>query len=335
MDGHTGNFIDADKDKRCGKAGGGNFVKKQITHGLTLCFSRLLRQQRKFCPRHINFRAFCKALKHSGVKFVAAWGRKWLNGAMSAHKVIKLNPILVIPARMASARLPGKPLADIGGIPMIVHVMERAKAANVGPVIIACAEREVADAIRTAGGTAIMTDPDLPSGTDRVRAAVETIDPDGHYDCVVNVQGDLPTLDPLCVNAALSVLEDVTDCDIATLVVPTDNPREMSDPNVVKAVLTMETADRGRALYFTRASAPSGDGPVYHHIGIYAYRRAALNRFCGLDVSPLEKRERLEQLRALESGMRIDARIVDSAPEGVDTPQDLERARKLILGSGS
>ena len=236
---------------------------------------------------------------------------------------------------MASSRLPGKPLADIGGVPMIVHVMERAKAANVGPVVIACAEREIADAIRAAGGTAILTDPDLPSGTDRVRIAVETIDPDGHYDCVVNVQGDLPTLDPLLVSAAVSVLEDVADCDIATLVVPTKNPREIADPNVVKAVLSMEAADRGRALYFTRASAPSGDGPVYHHIGLYAYRREVLNRFCALDVSPLEKRERLEQLRALEAGMRMDARIVDSAPQGVDTPQDLERARQLILGSRS
>jgi 3-deoxy-manno-octulosonate cytidylyltransferase (CMP-KDO synthetase) len=254
---------------------------------------------------------------------------------MSAHKLTNLNPILVIPARMASSRLPGKPLADIGGVPMIVHVMERAKAANVGPVVIACAEREIADAIRAAGGTAILTDPDLPSGTDRVRIAVETIDPDGHYDCVVNVQGDLPTLDPLLVSAAVSVLEDVADCDIATLVVPTKNPREIADPNVVKAVLSMEAADRGRALYFTRASAPSGDGPVYHHIGLYAYRREVLNRFCALDVSPLEKRERLEQLRALEAGMRMDARIVDSAPQGVDTPQDLERARQLILGSRS
>lgn len=218
---------------------------------------------------------------------------------------------------------------------MIVHVMERAKAANVGPVVIACAEQEIADAIRSAGGTAILTDPDLPSGTDRVRSAIQTIDLDGHYDCVVNVQGDLPTLDPLSVGAVVSVLEDVANCDIATLVVPTKDPREITDPNVVKAVLTMETADRGRALYFTRASAPSGDGPVFHHIGLYAYRRDALNRFCGLAVSPLEKRERLEQLRALEAGMRIDARVVDSAPEGVDTPQDLERARRLILGNGS
>ncbi|PHR93735.1 MAG: 3-deoxy-manno-octulosonate cytidylyltransferase [Robiginitomaculum sp.] len=252
---------------------------------------------------------------------------------MNDHNTEILTPILVIPARMASARLPGKPLADIGGVAMIVHVMERAKAANIGPVVVACAETEIADTIRAAGGTAVLTDPDLPSGTDRVRAAVEMIDPDGQYNCVVNVQGDLPTLDPLIISAAVDVLRQVQACDIATLVVPTSDPREITDPNVVKAVLALETDDRGRALYFTRASAPSGEGPVYHHVGLYAYRRAALDRFCALAPSPLEKRERLEQLRALEAGMRIDAGIIDSAPEGVDTPQDLERARRIIMGT--
>lgn len=254
---------------------------------------------------------------------------------MNVRNDRKLNPVLVIPARMASSRLPGKPLADIGGIPMIVHVMERAKTANIGPVIIACCEQEVSQAIRAAGGTAVMTNPDLPSGTDRVRAAIDIIDPDGNHDCVVNVQGDLPTLDPLSVSAAVSVLSEVPECEISTLVVETVETREIADPNVVKAVLSMETGNRGRALYFTRASAPSGNGPVLHHIGLYAYRRQALNKFCALGVSPLEKRERLEQLRALEAGMRMDARIVDTAPEGVDTPEDLERARQLILGSGS
>jgi len=251
---------------------------------------------------------------------------------MNAQKAQNLNPVLVIPARMASTRLPGKPLADIGGIPMILHVMERAKAANVGPVVIACAEAEIAEAVRTAGGQAVLTDPDLPSGTDRVRAAVEIIDPDGNFDCVVNVQGDLPTLDPLAVSTAVDVLNANPACDIATLVVATEDAREIKDPNVVKAVLALESATRGRALYFTRSSAPSGEGPVFHHIGLYAYRRAALDSFCALPPSPLEKRERLEQLRALEAGMRIDAAIVDSAPEGVDTPEDLERARRAILG---
>lgn len=260
---------------------------------------------------------------------------KWLNEAMNSKTKARLAPILVIPARMASTRLPGKPLADIGGVPMIVHVMERAKAANVGPVVVACAEVEIAEAVRAAGGTAVMTAPDLPSGTDRVRAAVQIIDPEGIYTCVVNVQGDLPTLDPLAVSAAVEVLSQVPQCDISTLVVATDDRREIQDPNVVKAVLAMETKSRGRALYFTRASAPSGEGSVLHHIGIYAYRRAALDRFCALPPSPLELRERLEQLRALEAGMRIDAAIIDSAPEGVDTPEDLERARRSILGENS
>ncbi|MEE9272232.1 MAG: 3-deoxy-manno-octulosonate cytidylyltransferase [Robiginitomaculum sp.] len=244
----------------------------------------------------------------------------------------KLTPLLVIPARMASSRLPGKPLKDIGGVPMIVHVMERAKAANIGPVIIACSEEEVAIAVRAVGGTAVLTDPGLPSGTDRIRVAAEMIDPKWRYNCVVNVQGDLPGLDPLAIIKAVDVLQNVPQCDIATLAVETLDSREIADPNVVKAVLSMETLNRGRALYFTRASAPSGDGGVFHHVGLYAYRRAALDKFCALQPSPLEKRERLEQLRALEAGMRIDAAIITTAPEGVDTPEDLERARMQILG---
>ena len=244
-----------------------------------------------------------------------------------------LNPIIVIPARMASTRLPGKPLADIGGAPMIVHVMHRALAANIGPVVVACAETEIADAVRQAGGAAVITDPDLPSGTDRVKAAVDIVDPDGDYDCVINLQGDLPTLDPNAIGAAFNVLEAEPACDIATLVVATQDDREKADPNVVKAVVSWNTQTRGRALYFSRACTPFGDGPVYHHVGIYAYRRAAITRFCALPPSPLELRERLEQLRALEAGMRIDAGLIDSNPEGVDTPQDLQRARELILGT--
>lgn len=251
---------------------------------------------------------------------------------MSNENTANLSPILVIPARMASTRLPGKPLADIGGVPMIVHVMERARAANLGPVVVACSEEEVYRAVQAAGGTAILTDPDLPSGTDRVRAAVEIIDPEGQYNCVVNVQGDLPTLDPQVISTAVQVLNDIPACDIATLAVATTDPREMRDPNVVKAVISLESDKRGRALYFTRASAPSGNGLLYHHIGLYAYRRTALEQFCNLAPSPLEKRERLEQLRALEAGMRIDVGIIDSAPEGVDTPEDLVRARTEILG---
>ncbi|MBL4853526.1 3-deoxy-manno-octulosonate cytidylyltransferase [bacterium AH-315-J19] len=252
---------------------------------------------------------------------------------MNSDKTPHLNPIVVIPARMASSRLPGKPLADIGGVPMIVHVMQRAVTANVGPVMVACAESEIVDTVQGFGGRAILTDPNLPSGTDRVRAAVQIVDPKGEYNCVVNVQGDLPTLDPLTISATVNVLVEEPACDIATLVVATDNEREIADPNVVKAVLAMQNQDKGRALYFTRAAAPSGTGPVWHHIGLYAYRRAALDRFCALPPSPLEKRERLEQLRALEAGMRIDAAVIDTALQGVDTPEDLKRARAEILGT--
>lgn len=237
--------------------------------------------------------------------------------------------LVIIPARMASTRLPGKPLADIGGKPMIVRVMERAEAAKCGPVYVACAEAAIKDAVEAAGGKAIMTDPDLPSGTDRIRVAADIIDPDGVYDLVINVQGDLPTLDPDAIKIAADVLLSVG-CDISTLVVPTHDSREIADPNVVKAVLTLSAPNYGRALYFTRASAPSGEGPVYHHVGLYAYRRAALSTFCELPPSPLELRERLEQLRALEAGMSIFAGIIDTSPEGVDTPEDLERAREFF-----
>jgi len=241
-----------------------------------------------------------------------------------------MNPLIIIPARMASIRLPGKPLADIHGQPMIVHVLQRCEAAKVGPVYVACAEEAIASAIESAGGKAVLTDLDLPSGSDRVRAATDYIDPDGNHDVVINVQGDMPAIDPCLITEVLEVLKREPDCDIATAVIATNDLREIKDPNVVKAVL----AQNGRALYFTRVSAPSGNGPVYHHVGIYAYRREALGRFCDLPPSPLERRERLEQLRALEAGMRIDAAIVTSAPHGVDTPEDLERAR-VLLGTSS
>jgi len=240
-----------------------------------------------------------------------------------------MSAIIIIPARMASTRLPGKPLADIGGAPMIVRVMERARAAGVGPVYIACSEIEVKNAVEAAGGTAIMTDPDLPSGTDRIRVAADIIDPDKRYDTVINVQGDLPTLDPGAIVTALDVLQS-SGADISTLAVATADAREIADPNVVKAIISFDSETSGRALYFTRASAPSGDGPVWHHVGLYAYRRAALDTFCALKPSPLEQRERLEQLRALEAGMTIAAGIIDTSPEGVDTPDDLDRARQAF-----
>lgn len=240
------------------------------------------------------------------------------------------RPIVIIPARMASTRLPGKPLADIGGLPMIVHVWQRAMEADVGPVVIACAETAIADAVEAAGGTAVLTRPDHPSGSDRIFEALVRVDPDGAHDVVVNLQGDLPTVDPAVVRAVLAPLAD-PDVGIATLVSPIIDVAEQDDANVVKAVVSLEgQASIGRAIYFSRLAVPWGEGPHFHHIGIYAYRREALTRFVALPPGVVEQRERLEQLRALENGMRIDAAVVDTVPFGVDTPADLERARALL-----
>lgn len=237
-----------------------------------------------------------------------------------------MKPLVIIPARLAATRLPNKPLADIGGAPMIVHVLRRAQEAAIGPVMVAAGDPEIVDAVQAAGGDAILTDPGLPSGSDRVRAAAAAA-PD--HDVIVNLQGDLPLIDPRMISRALAPLDDPA-VDIATLAMPTDDPEERDNPNVVKAVAALaEGSTIGRALYFTRAAAPGGPGPVYHHIGIYAFRRSALDRFVSLPPSPLEKREKLEQLRALEAGMRIDIALVDTLPFGVDTPADLTRARAL------
>jgi 3-deoxy-manno-octulosonate cytidylyltransferase (CMP-KDO synthetase) len=239
--------------------------------------------------------------------------------------------MIVIPSRMASTRLPGKPLADLHGRPMIVHVLERALEADIGPVAVACADPEIAEVIRAAGGVAVMTDPSLPSGSDRVHAALAALDPQGEHDVVVNLQGDLPTIPAAQLRAVITPLSDPA-IDIATLVAPITDPEEAALASVVKAACAF---DRGRAvspaLYFSRAAIPAGEGPLWHHIGVYAYRRAALARFVSLPESPLERREKLEQLRALEAGMRIACARVDHAPFGVDTPADLERAR-LVLG---
>ncbi len=241
-----------------------------------------------------------------------------------------MNPIVVIPARMASTRLPGKPLADIAGTPMIVRVWRQAMLADVGPVLVAAAEREVAEAIEREGGRAVLTAPDLPSGSDRVFAAVETVDGQESYDVVVNLQGDLPAIDPNGIRTVVEVLAP-TGADIGTLAAEIDNPADHDNPSVVKPVVAWDTtAARGRALYFTRARAPHGEGPLFHHIGIYAFKRAALSRFVKLAPSPLEKRERLEQLRALEAGMAIAVARVDTIPLSVDTPDDLERARAML-----
>lgn len=239
--------------------------------------------------------------------------------------------LVLIPARMASTRLPGKPLADIAGKPMIVRVYERAVAAGVGPVAVATDSEAVAQAIRAAGGEAVLTRDDHPSGSDRINEALQTRDPDGAFDTVINLQGDLPDLDPQVVRAAADLIGD-KQVDIATFAAEIVDVDEREDPNVVKAIGTQIAPKRLRALYFTRATAPWGEGPLYHHIGIYAWRRAALTRFVALPPSPLEKRERLEQLRALEAGMRIDIGLVDTVPVGVDTPADLEQARRRFGG---
>ena len=246
------------------------------------------------------------------------------------------NPVTVIPARLAATRFPDKPLANIDGEPMIVHVWRRAVEAGIGPVVVAAGDAAIADAVAAAGGDAVMTDADLPSGSDRVHQALEKFDPDRRHDAVINVQGDLPTIDPGVIAAVLDPFE-TPEVDITTLAVEITEDRERADPNVVKAVIALDNdaARIGRALYFSRATVPSApDGPHYHHIGLYGFRREALDRFVALPPGRLEVLERLEQLRALEAGMRIDAALVDTVPLGVDTPADLDRARAL-LAAGS
>lgn len=254
---------------------------------------------------------------------------------MTAAILPSFRPIVVIPARMASTRLPGKPLADIHGAPMIVHVLRRAEAAAVGPVLVACAEAEIKAAVERAGGQAVLTRPDHPSGSDRIHEALGLADPQRRHDVVVNLQGDLPMVDPALLRAVLSPLADPA-VDIGTLVHPIRDPAERDNPNVVKAAVGFAAGQRiARALYFSRLPVPSGPGEHYHHIGIYAYRRAALERFVGLPPGVLEERERLEQLRALQAGMRIEAALVDTLPFGVDTPADLDRARALLAPADS
>jgi 3-deoxy-manno-octulosonate cytidylyltransferase (CMP-KDO synthetase) len=244
----------------------------------------------------------------------------------------KRDVLVLIPARMASLRLPGKPLAEIAGQPMIVHVLRRAEAAELGPVVVATDSEAIATAVEKAGGRALMTRADHASGSDRIFEALQVADPEGRAAIVVNVQGDLPTLVPADLRAVLGPLADPA-VDIATLAAEIHKPEERTNPNVVKVVGSPVAAGRLRALYFTRATAPHGDGPLYHHIGLYAYRRAALERFVALPPSPLEQRERLEQLRALEAGMRLDVVVVDSVPLGVDTPEDLATARQMLAQS--
>ena len=237
--------------------------------------------------------------------------------------------LILIPARMAATRLPGKPLLDIAGLPMIVHVLRRAQAARLGPVVVATDAEVIAACVEKAGGRAIMTRTDHASGSDRIFEALEIVDPKAQAKIVVNMQGDLPTLPPADLKAVLGPLKDPA-VDIATLAAEIKKPEERTNPNVVKVVGSAVAPGRLRALYFTRATAPTGDGPLYHHIGLYAYRRAALAKFVALPPSPLEKREKLEQLRALEAGMRIDVTLVDGVPLGVDTPEELKIARTML-----
>ena len=240
------------------------------------------------------------------------------------------NPIILIPARMNSTRLPNKPLADINGVPMIVRVWQIAVDANIGRVIVASGDTEISKAIQNEGGEAILTDPALPSGSDRIFAALEKADPSKKHDIIINLQGDLPLLERSTITAAYDLMDN-DHVDIGTVAAKTIIPEEKLSPSIVKAIVAWNNDGiTGKALYFTRAPAPTGNGPMYHHIGLYTYKRHALERFVKLPISPLEQQEKLEQLRALENGMRIDVALVDTVPFGVDTPEDLEKAKLLI-----
>ena len=240
-----------------------------------------------------------------------------------------MNPLIMIPARMAATRLPNKPLADIGGKPMIVRAWESAMNSGL-PVVVAAGDPEIVAVVEAAGGRAVLTDPALPSGSDRIRAAVEAVDPDGDHDAVINLQGDMPFADPGLATACAALLHGEDGCDIATLVAPEADVSDRTNPDVVKAVLALAEGEKhGRALYFTRSTL-YGDAPVWRHIGIYGYRREALMKFCAAPPSPLEKREKLEQLRALEMGLSIWASVIETAPLSVDNPADLEAARRLV-----
>ena len=238
-----------------------------------------------------------------------------------------MSSIILIPARMAASRLPNKPLADIRGVPMIVRALRQAIAADVGPVVVAAGNAEIQAAVEAAGGRAVLTDPDLPSGSDRIQAALNVLDPSGNFESVINLQGDMPFVPPSAIASCARLMTENRSCDIATLVATESDPDDRSNPDVVKAVLSIsQDGMTGRALYFTRSTL-YGDAPVWRHIGLYGYRRAALNAFTAAAPSPLEKREKLEQLRALELGLSIHAAVVGEAPISVDTPADLKAAR--------
>jgi 3-deoxy-manno-octulosonate cytidylyltransferase (CMP-KDO synthetase) len=255
--------------------------------------------------------------------------------AQPAKTSVMTTPLIIIPARLAATRLPGKPLADIEGKAMIVRVIERAQLAGLGQVAVAAGDEAILVPARAAGALAVLTDPDLPSGSDRIFAAIQEIDPDGYFDPIINLQGDMPTFDPGLLVTALAALEAHPEADLATLVSPSTDAGERADPNLVKAIVSFQGTEKtGRCLYFTRADAPTGDGPIMRHVGLYVWRRAALARFVAAAPSPLEMREKLEQLRALELGMILVAGIVDDFPKGVDTPEHLESARAWYREQG-
>ena len=279
-----------------------------------------------------NYKFFDLAVHRFKRQFHTTLGRGPRFGPFSRAKKERktVNSVLVIiPSRLEATRLPGKPLADIGGKPMIVRVLEQARNANIGRVVVACDHQMIADAIVAHGGEAVLTRSDHQSGSDRIHEAGGLVDPEGVYSVILNLQGDVPLIEPAAVHAALKPLE-TPEVSIGTIMTEIRNPQFRDDPSFVKAVTTPTGTGTHRALYFTRATAPTGDGPLYQHIGVYAYRRSALENFVKLPPSPLEQREKLEQLRALEAGMRIDVSIIDSAPMDVNTPKDLERARAAI-----
>src|SRR5712691_4436215 len=281
--------------------------------------------------RQLNRIIALPASKRTGHVVAARLLHRKVPAAVSAANAI-VNPIILIPARLAATRLPNKPLAEIAGVPMIVHVWRRAVAADIGPVVVACGDLAIAERVERAGGRAVMTDPNLPTGSDRIQAAIAALDPAGAHDAVINVQGDMPMLDPVAIRLALAALA-ATDADIATLAAEITDPALLHATSVNKVVAGfVDPARPARALYFSKAPVPWGEGPHYEHIGLYAYRRAALDRFVTLPRGILEQRERLEQLRALEAGMHISVNLVDPAQLGVqvDTPADLARARELM-----
>ena len=303
----------------------------------------------KACPTPISYRN-CRLPSSPRTAYLRLLPRQIEDYVMNCRIMsLTLSPVIIIPARMAASRLPGKPLADIAGKPMIQHVWERAMAADIAPVWVATDDDAIVAVVQAAGGNAVKTRADHPSGSDRTFEAVERIDPDRHFDMILNLQGDLPELDPMIPVTLLDTARH-SRAELSTLVTLADED-EAARPQVVKAVVSWrddpdiphpgapqndtqrnDTPHIGTALYFSRAPVPTGDAPKYHHIGVYGWQRAALARFVELPPSPLEMAERLEQLRALEAGMTVAVAEIAAAPAGVDTEDDLEATRQRLAG---